>query len=206
MKKLLFIFLSLFTISSYAGSKSTDDFQNWMSVNTQVQFKDKYRAFLELNPRLLDDGSRLGAAYIRPAIGYDITPNITLWAGYVLQATNTKDNNNYTLENQSYQQLTYRKTVDNSNWEFRNAVEERYLPSDVGYRSRSRLRYEYTIPEHKAWSLVGYDEVFMNFNDVGASNIKSGIAQNRAYIGVGYRFNPNVQLRSEEHTSELQSH
>jgi ribosomal protein L32E len=196
MKKLLVAVLTLFTSLAQADGQVSNDFQNWMSINTNVQINDKYRAFLELNPRLMDNGSRLGAAYIRPAIGYDINPNLTVWAGYVLQATNSQANLNYVLENQSYQQVTWRGKVGDDNWEFRNAVEERYLPSEMGYRSRSRIRYEYVIPNQKTWSLIGSDEVFMNFNNVQASSVRSGIAQNRAYVGVGYRFTPSIQVES----------
>lgn len=198
MKKLLIAIILLLCSTVYAQSTegTVSDFQNWMAISANAKVSDKWRTFAEVNPRIMDNSSRLGAAYVRPAIGYDITPNWTAWLGYVLQATNTASDNHYTLENQSYEQITYRKTFDNLNIESRNAIEHRYLPSEVGHRSRNRIRGEYILPSQTVWSLIGYDEVFVNFNDVAASNVKSGISQNRAYVGIGYRFNPRVQLET----------
>ena len=193
MKKLCLI---LILASPPVFANSVESFQQWMTVNALTQFNNNYRAYLEINPRLMDGDSRLGALFVRPGIGYDVTPDLTLWVGYVLQATNTPHNNNYTLENQSYQQVTYRKTIENDKWELRSAVEERFLPGQVSYRSRYRLKYEYVFPDQKTWSIIGYDEIFFNFNDIQEYNIRAGISQNRLYAGVGFRFNPSVQIET----------
>lgn len=196
MKKLLALTLTLFASIVSANDGPSSEFQNWMSINTNVYLTDKVRAFLEVSPRLTENQTNLSTGILRPAIGYDLTDNWTVWAGYVMIASNKPNDNNYNFEHQSYQQLTYRTTIGNTNYELRNALEERYLPSDVGFRTRNRLRAEYIFPNQNTWSLVGYDEIFMNFNDVSASNVRSGAAQNRAYVGVGYRFNTNVQLET----------
>ena len=196
MKKILALTLSLFAMTALAKDGPTSEFQNWMSINNNVYLTDKVRAFLEVSPRLTDNQSNLSTGILRPAIGYDLNENWTVWAGYVMLATNKPTDNNYNFEHQSYQQLTYRTKIGNTSYELRNAVEERYLPSDVGFRTRNRLRAEYVFPNQTTWSVVGYDEIFMNFNDVAASNVRSGAAQNRAYVGIGYRFNSHIQLET----------
>lgn len=200
MRYILVLGLILTSIITQAND-TTDDFQTWVPINTNVKFDENWRGFLELQPRFNNDSSNLGVAIVRPAIGYAISPNATFWAGYLMQATAVKGQpHHYDAENRIWQGFTWKDTYANDlTWEVRNRMEERFLPhnSDPSYRWRTRLRTEYVLPEHKSWSVIASEEVFVNLADnSNDEHIRAGIDQNRAYVGVGYRFTPNFQVES----------
>lgn len=201
MKKLLLSILLLLPVMASATQSVITDYQIWAPVNINYAPKDSnWRGFLELQPRLATDATHLKTAIVRPAVGYAVTPEVTVWAGYLMQATDASDNSDhYGIENRAWQGLTWKKKVnDKFIFEVRNRMEERFLPqnSDPEYRWRTRFRGEYLLPfEH--WSLIGSEEIFVNFNDnKNNAGIRAGNDQNRAYAGVGYRFNSNFQIES----------
>lgn len=200
MKKLLFSVL-LLCQSLVAVAAVTDDYQIWLPVNINYKAPDSnWRGFLELQPRLSNDATHLKTAIVRPAVGYAITPEITLWAGYLMQATdNAANSDDYAIENRAWQGLTWkRKFTDNFIFEVRNRLEERFLPhnSTPAFRWRTRFRGEYLLPV-KEWSIIASEEIFANLDDnENNAAIRAGADQNRAYVGVGYRFNDHLQLES----------
>lgn len=201
MKKLLVLLLLMLTFSVNA---SKEDYQIWLPVNTNVRITEHWRGFLELQPRLSDDSTKMGVGIIRPAIGYSIDKNWTIWAGYLAQAeSKTGEWEDYHIENRAFQGLTYNKKYDNIVVDVRNRFEERMFSknSDLGLRWRTRIRGEYLI-DNCPFSVIASDEIFINLSDNDNNSIKSGMDQNRAYLGVGYRFNPMLQLE----TGYLQNH
>lgn len=199
MKKLAVLFLSLVLSSSvFAKGDPTDDFQIWIPVNINAKLSDNWRAFLEVQPRIGHDATSLDTGIVRPAIGYALNDNWTVWGGYLMQSQRNASSNEYEIENRSWQGLTYKTKLDDNIIEVRNRLEQRYLPDnhDISHRWRTRFRVEHLIGK-SPWSLIGSEEIFVNLNnnEVNAS-LQAGENQNRAYAGVGYRFNPHVQVES----------
>lgn len=204
--KILAILLVLAVTSVAQANKTTQDTEIWVPVNINAKFGDtNWRGFLELQPRITNDVSQLGVIIVRPGIGYAITPNATIWAGYGLQATEYGDTGNYGLENRAWQGFYWKDTAAKKQfiWEMRNRMEERFLPanSEVSYRWRTRLRGEYLLQEYqpwlKPWSVIASNEVFVNFNsNTNNSQLPAGFNQNRAYVGIGYRFAPEFQIET----------
>lgn len=198
MKK-LFLLLSLFLLPISCFAKTTSDYQVWLPVNMNFKFSEHWRGFLELQPRLAEDATHLKTGIVRPAIGYALDHNWTLWAGYLMQASDHLDDK-YDIENRAWQGVSYKTKIldDNFTFEARNRFEERFLPhnSDVSLRWRTRLRGEYVFPNTNI-SLIGSEEIFVNANDNGNDpSIHAGFDQNRAYVGLGYRFTKWFQLES----------
>lgn len=194
MKKLLLL-LTFITAPAFA---SPDDLQIWIPVNINAKLSDNWRGFLEVQPRIGSDASSLNTGVIRPAIGYALNSEWTIWAGYLLQAQRNTTTNDYELENRSWQGLTYKTKIDDNIFEVRNRLEQRYLPHnhDISHRWRTRFRAEHLLGQ-SPWSLIGSEEIFVNLNNNEVnSTLSEGENQNRAYAGVGYRFNPNVQIET----------
>lgn len=199
MKKIAVLFLSLIiSTGAFAKGDPTDDFQIWIPVNINAKLGDNLRGFLEVQPRIGHDATSLDTAVVRPAIGWALNDNWTVWGGYLLQSQRNATTNEYELENRSWQGITYKTKLDDTIVEVRNRLEQRYLPHnhDVSHRWRTRVRAEHLIGK-TPWSLIGSEEIFVNLNDndVNAA-LQAGENQNRAYAGVGYRFNPNVQVET----------
>ena len=201
MKKLLVGLLAAWSLN-VGANQTVNDTQTWVPVNINYKFGEtNWRGFLELQPRISHNSSELGAAIVRPAIGYAISPNATLWAGYLMQATEDGFTYHYLIENRAFQGLTWKDTALDKQfiWEVRNRFEERFLPhnDDVSLRWRTRIRGEYIIPQYKAVSLIASDEIFVTLNDNDTNRqLEGGWNQNRAYVGVGYRFFPEFQVET----------
>ena len=199
MKKIAVLFLTLLLSTNvFAKGDPTEDFQIWVPINTNVKLGDNLRGFLELQPRIGHDANSLDTAIVRPAIGWALNDNWTVWGGYLMQSQRNATTNEYEIENRSWQGLTYKTKLDNNIVEVRNRLEQRYLPHnhDISHRWRTRVRVEHLFGQ-TPWSLIGSEEFFVNLNDNEVNaNLQAGENQNRAYAGVGYRFNPSVQVES----------
>lgn len=192
------------SLETQAGENT--DFQTWVPININLKLGEKLRGFLEFQPRIGDDTSHLTTMIIRPAIGWAITPQITLWAGYLMSADAVKDSkgrylDRYGVENRVWQGLSWKDMTDDKQfiWEMRNRLEERFMSgkSDPSIRWRTRFRFEYLIPEFSSWSLIASEEIFVNLNDNSDDvQLQTGLNQNRGYIGVGYRFAPEFQIET----------
>ena len=192
MKKLILI-ISLLVASS---TSFATDFQTWIPINLNVKFNEHLRGFLEVQPRLGENSSHLKTLVVRPALGYAFNDNWTAWVGYLAQATDsTLNDDNYSVENRVWQGITYKTKLNDKAdiIEVRNRFEERFISqqSDVSLRWRTRIRGEHIFGD-SAFSIIASEELFANVNET--KGIQSGLDQNRAYIGVGYRFSPEVQL------------
>lgn len=197
MKKVLKL-VSLLLVSSVSIA---DDFQIWIPININAKFgQSDWRGFLELQPRFTNDSSTLGTAIVRPAIGYAIGHNATGWVGYGMQASEIGDTESYLIENRAWQGFSWKDIGFDKQliWEVRNRLEERFLPgnSDPSIRWRTRFRGE-IMTTYDPISIITSDEIFINLNDNENNNqLQAGLNQNRVYLGIGYRFNPELQVET----------
>jgi len=198
----IFIMIAALLASTNLKAAPHSDFQAWIPVNLNVKLTEQLRGFLELQPRVGNDMSHLTSMMIRPAIGWAINKNATLWVGYLMSADSvTPDSDTYRIENRAYQGFSWRDTANDKQfiWEVRNRLEERFLPrnADPSIRWRTRLRVEQLIPGWSSWSVIASEEIFFNLNDnANNAQLQAGAQQNRLYLGVGYRFAPEFQVES----------
>lgn len=180
----------------------TTDFQTWIPVNINVKLTDQLRGFLEFQPRIGNDNSHLTSMIIRPALGWAVSPQATLWVGYMASIDSASvTSNHYLIENRVFQGFTWKDTANEKQfiWEVRNRLEERFLPrnSDPSIRWRTRTRVEQLIPNHTDWSVIASNEIFFNLNDnAHNAQLQAGAQQNRTYLGFGYRFAPEFQVET----------
>lgn len=196
------VMTALMVSTSSHATTATSDFQNWIPVNINVNLTEQLRGFLEFQQRIGNDNSHLTSTMIRPALGWAISPQATLWVGYLASIDSASvTSNHYLIENRAFQGFTWRDTANEKQfiWEVRNRLEERFLPrnSDPSIRWRTRVRVEQIIPNYSSWSVIASDEIFFNLNDnANNAQLQAGAQQNRAYLGVGYRFVPEFQIES----------
>jgi len=107
MRKLVALLLATLTVCVIPLRKTfaqNNDVQSWTQVITQINLNKEWFAYMEAQPRVGDDISRLERLLIRPAIGYNINPNIALFLGYAWTPT---------FMNSHYQE-DFRKRANNS--------------------------------------------------------------------------------------------
>lgn len=197
MKKSL-ILLSALALSPVAFAD--DDSSIWVSNTYQTDFGGSdFVGFLELQPRVNNDVSKLSQLIIRPFFGYKLTKQLTASVGFAWQGEyNSKDKFDLATKD-IIEQLQY---VDNLtpelNFQYRFRLEQRFFQdADLSHRMRHRFRFQYSFPESKFF-LVAFDELFVYFNSVNSGrlehSVQTGINQNRSYFGVGYKVTPHVNI------------
>lgn len=199
MKKILA--LSFFLLFS-SGIRASDDWGAWISNTYQTDFGgSNYLAFLELAPRTKNDNGEFSQIIVRPLVGYKLTKELSLWLGYTWQGEYTKSHDDKfdNATNDIVEQLQWvHDLTPDLNFQYRFRVEQRFFAdADVAHRLRQRFRFQYSIPDTKAY-LIAFDELFIYFNDLNYSpregSVQQGINQNRSYVGVGYKITPHINV------------
>ena len=185
-----------------AQSTSTfsQDFRLWSPVYLTVKLPSRFLAYMEVNPRFadLDDAGQIDQLLLRPAVGYQLNDNLSIWQGYAwvgnFNQKHTPPQSPFFEENRIYQQVNYTHKFSNFKFFSRTRLEERWIEHADGtaVRFRQMLRLDYPLPIAPDWALVSYDEILVNLNTVGAITGKgpaAGFDQNRFFLGVNKTFN-----------------
>lgn len=203
----VFAWSLLFGGETFAQSPSTfnQDFRMWTPVYLTVKLPASFLAYMEVNPRFadLDDAGHIDQLIVRPAIGYQLTKNLSIWQGYAwvgnFNQRHTPPQSPFFEENRIYQQVNYVRKFDSFKILSRTRLEERWIEHADGtaVRFRQMLRADFPIPQAPEWAIAAYDEIFVNLNQVGVPQGKgptSGFDQNRFFIGLNRTFSPHFNM------------
>jgi Protein of unknown function (DUF2490) len=163
------------------------DGQVWVPIYNRFTLSENFQGWFEVNPRFGDNMSEIDQLLIRPALGYQLTPNLSLWQGY---GWITNYQPNFRDEHRLYQEISYRPNLSGLRILSRTRLEERFVRSAVGIalRAREMLRVDFPIGREGIWGLVVYDELFVNLNTIKRGP-QSGFDQNRLFVGVHRKVN-----------------
>jgi hypothetical protein len=189
--------LLTFSASDARAQTATDndDFQSWYMLVINKSFPDSpWRGYFEVQPRFVNDSDRLGPLLIRPAVGYAVRPNVSLWLGYVLVPNYAPRR---TTENRYFQQLLVNTKFPTFDLVNRTRLEERFLEGvdEPSYRFRHFVRGFVPLRKDRKWAAVAQNELFWNLNDA-APNLQGGYDQNRTFLGVSVAAAKNVRLET----------
>ena len=83
MKRMwLLALVGVLALSSPASAQDFTDGQLWMQVLAIGQISPTWRTHIEFQPRIFDNASELGVTLVRTAIGRQLTPRVSVWAGH----------------------------------------------------------------------------------------------------------------------------
>jgi hypothetical protein len=103
--------LGLLLFSATSAHAIPTDFQDWTQVTAHVSLdKDKtHQLYFEVQPRVGDHWQRMERLLIRPAVVYNVNPNIGLYLGYAWTPLflDTYYHRDYRDENRIWQQVLY---------------------------------------------------------------------------------------------------
>lgn len=177
-----------------ARAQDYQDFQVWSQTVVIGQLSDKWRSHLELQPRVFDNGRELGITIFRGALGRQVTPRVSLWAGYAMVARSLGPAT--TWEKRAWQQVlvalpragTWAPTL-------RLRLEQRWLPqrTDTSHRLRVMARGQRPLKANSPWHVALYDEAMFTLNTTTSGPYR-GYDRNRAFGGVGRRLSPAVTV------------
>jgi hypothetical protein len=172
-------------IAQPAGAETAHDEQAWVNLTAMGSISNDLVYFAEFQPRIGDGVSRLDALLLRGAVGWKLSPTVTLYQGYahvVVPVDGGRDVN----EERSFQQLNlalgkpWRGELSS-----RTRLEQRWRNdgNDMGWRLREMIRYEKPLKaQSDAVNALVYAEAFVALNDTdwGA---RSGFDQLRTFVG-----------------------
>lgn len=186
------IFCSCFVGRVQAGSSVEHDFQLWTPVYITFPIHNKVKGYFEVNPRVGDDATNMNQLLIRPALGCQLTKNLSLWQGY---AWVTNYQPTFRDEHRLYQQLLYNKSFANLKLMSRSRLEERFIEETDGtaVRARTMLRGNIPLGDANRWSFVLYDEIFVNLNSL-QNGPEAGFDQNRVFAGFNQKVHENLNI------------
>ncbi|MEM8680414.1 MAG: DUF2490 domain-containing protein [Planctomycetota bacterium] len=189
--------------SAPAVANTVDDLGQWNALFAQGTFKelgwehDRLRWWFDGHLRLLDDTDGFTQSIVRPGIGWTLDEESAAWIGYGWIYTDALSGLRID-EHRIWQQWTWSKGIDDWKFASRSRLEQRFvdLGNDLGLRYRQLLRVQHNLPAVPKWSLVCWDELFINLNDTdwGA---RHGFNQNRLFVGVGYKPTKECRWRVE---------
>jgi hypothetical protein len=186
MRRLLACLTASFALFSNPASAATsEDEQFWLNLTAMGSVKGKLVYFAEIQPRVGDGMSRVDQSLFRGALGWKLSPTMTLYQGYAHVVTPIEGGRDIN-EERSFQQLSW---VLGKPWggelSSRTRLEQRWRSNgdDMGWRVREMLRYEKPLrPGSDAVNALVYAEGFAALNDTdwGA---RSGFDQLRSFVG-----------------------
>ncbi|SFP74967.1 Protein of unknown function [Nitrosomonas cryotolerans] len=192
--------ISLILSSPVVAEKVAEDFQTWGNITATGNFSainpnlKNLKYWVEGQGRFGDDSSRFSQSLIRPGIGYAVNDKTSVWVGYAWVPTSrpfaAKSPFN---EHRIWQQLLWSDSYSFGKVTSRTRFEQRFFDipgsTDVAYRYRQMLKLSVPMPFISPnVSFVVFDEIFVNLNNID-TGIKTGFNQNRAFAGIGYKFN-----------------
>lgn len=185
-----------------ASAESLEDFQTWGNITAVGSFGfvdpkfKSVRYWLEGQGRFGEDTSRLSQSMVRPALGYALNDNASVWLGYAWIFTDRPFTGRRFDENRIWQQFLWTQPTSFGTFTSRSRLEQRFAEtgSDVGWRFRQFVKLSVPLDFAPDFSLVGWEEVFVRINKADWSG-DDGLDQNRLFVGLGY--NVNKEIRTE---------
>lgn len=174
----------------------------WTIFSTTDAFQtadgpSRWRYWFDAQARFFDPGSGANQYLLRPAVGYDLNDNVTVWAGYArFRTRNTAGN--YSDENRYWQQVTWTAARwDHGSLSMRVRLEERSVSSgdDLGLVLRYMAKYTRPIGVSGKRDFVVSLEPFFALRETDWAG-SSGLKQNRLTAGVAWKLSDSTALET----------
>lgn len=200
-KKLRALFLLLPSLPTSAddGIEGTEQlFGTWANVMLSGRFaKDSPWVYYgDVSLRTTQSGRpfppsgqeyQVSALVTHDAIGYRFDEHHTVHLGWAYQYSRPPLAAEPTNENRAWEQYTFATPTPAGNLQLRSRLEERTVNIGAGTGVRFRQLAKLAYPLTPRWSLIGWDELFINANTVDWGPV-AGFDQNRVFVGFGYQF------------------
>ncbi|MAN11042.1 MAG: DUF2490 domain-containing protein [Pseudomonadota bacterium] len=164
---------------------TSEDEQFWLNLTSMGSIKGDLVYFAEIQPRVGDGVSRIDQALFRGALGWKLSPAVTLYQGFA-HVVVPVDGGHDVNEERGFQQLNWTMGKPwGGELSSRTRLEQRWRSDgdDMGWRLREMLRYEKPLRAGSdALNALVYAEGFVALNDTdwGA---RGGFDQLRSFVG-----------------------
>lgn len=189
--------LGLLALTTLAPAHATEtDEQIWLAQFSTFSVGNRWLVFTEAQARRTDGAERLSQIILRPAVGYQVSDTVSVYAGYAWVRTEPKGRVANT-EHRAYQQLSLRLTGGPGKVTVasRTRLEQRFIVgrSDMGWRMRNLVRLD--VPLGKGYSAIVSGEPFVNL-DTTTWGQRAGFDQMRGFVGIGVPLARGIALEA----------
>jgi Protein of unknown function (DUF2490) len=190
-----------FNTAPALAASTAEDFQTWGNItatgslgifNPNLQ---QIKYWLEGQGRFGNDTSVLSQGMARLGLGYAVTNEFSVWAGYAFIPTDEPFTTKAFDEHRIWQQALWSHQFDFGTVTSRSRLEQRFLDgdSDVAWRYRQLLKVAIPFSFAPDFSFVLTDEYFVHLNTTQRRVLDNGFDQNRVFAGIGYNFTKNIK-------------
>jgi len=184
------LYLSLLVFPVGGLCDSLNDTQAWSALIAKfpIASEGRFFGYFEAQPRVGDNVSELERLLIRPALGYKVTPDLSVFLGYGWTPTfmNNHYESDFRDETRIWEQLSYNQhdVFGLLEVEHRFRQEQRFIQhvGNAANRSRYMLKGSLPLTTEKDFGLTGYDELFVSLNSVD-NGPRAGFDRNRIFVG-----------------------
>lgn len=160
------------------------DAQLWFNTTLYGSIED-FAFFAEVQPRFGNDISKLDQFFFRPAVGWKVNQDLTLYQGYAY--VEDRGMPEVRIEDRSFQEINWKLgEINGLKTSSRTRFEQRWRSDgkDVAFRVREQMRVSSALTSAEdSVSALGWTEVFVALNDADWGP-KAGFDQLRTFAGV----------------------
>ena len=188
------LFTLLYPYQTFADPYLEDDLGLWINNNISLPITEKVQTRFQVSPRLLNNITDFNQFILHSAIGYKLNKNLSLWQGHAWSTTHSP---RFRREQRIYQEILLQNKFSKFDLENRIRLDERFIQDAGSFSFRPRYRFKINMPIGKRdlWSLVTYDELFLNLTS-SQNGPQSGIDQNRIYTGLRRKITDNFSVEA----------
>lgn len=186
---LLFIILSNISILGWS-TQSTNKF--WSSF-TLAGSNGSFLYQVEPQLRLIEADNPFNQFLLNVGGGYPLNATWQFWLGQTLGTTSQDADADDLEEYRIWEQLLWQGKIHLAQLESRTRIEQRKSFDFSTWANRVRERVLINIPLTRNISLIGSNEIFINFNQVEWITTKTW-DQNRTYLGITQQLSPTIFL------------
>lgn len=181
--------------------------QTWLAYFNQTRFTDKSGMWVDLHLRFNGNYiDHVGLSIARAGYTYYLTDHVKLTAAYAYSTRYSAIGGPDVPEHRPWQQIQWTERKNRflmMQWvrleeRFRRRVVAGELTDDYSFNYRIRYNMAFTIPLRgkqvvaKTPFLFANNEVMINF---GKEVVNNYFDQNRAFVGMGYKFTPHLNAQ-----------
>ena len=167
-----------------AAPVAAHDAQLWFNTTVYGSIGD-VAFFAEMQPRFGDGLSKLDQFILRPAVGWKISKDLTLYQGYAY--VQDRGSGPVRIEDRSFQEINWKiGEINGLKTSSRTRFEQRWRSDgkDVAFRAREQMRVAAPLTDAaEGVAAVGSTEVFVALNDADWGP-RAGFDQLRTFAGI----------------------
>ena len=193
MRLPLLVAPALLALTAVPAAAAEDDGNVWLGQFATINATDKVYVRLEAQERFTNDAERLGQLLLRSLVGYRITKDVNIGAGYAFVLTDPVGPVELN-EHRFYQELNVRllSTEGGVTLDSRTRLEQRTFEEREDTQWRLRQFVQLRVPVSGNNKIVAYTEPFIDLDE--GSVQRGGLSIWRNFVGVSVPLTKGIEV------------